>query len=47
MAITLKTDFDTIYLSSHLPEEVSYKTDATSLTIDIYVKTKKVFLDFA
>ena len=43
MAITLKTDFDTIYLSSHLPEEVSYKTDAASLTIDIYVNSKKVF----
>ncbi len=43
MATSIITDFDSIYLSSHLPEEVSFETDAASLNIDIYVNNKKVF----
>ena len=43
MATSIITDLDYIYLSSHLPEEVSFETDAASLKIDIYVNNKKVF----
>lgn len=43
MATSIITDFNSIYLSSHLPEEVSFETDAVSLKIDIYVNNKKVF----
>ena len=43
MATSIITDFDPIYLSAHLPEEVSFETDAESLKIDIYVNNRKVF----
>ena len=43
MATSIITDFDSIYLTSHLPEEVSFETDAASLKIDVYVNNKKVF----
>lgn len=43
MATSIIKDLDYIYLSSHLPEEVSFETDAASLKIDIYVNNKKVF----
>ena len=43
MATSIITDFDSIYLTSHLPEEVSFETDAASLKIDVYVNNRKVF----
>ena len=43
MATSIITAFDSIYLTSHLPEEVSFETDAASLKIDVYVNNKKVF----
>lgn len=39
----INTAFDTLYLSAHLPEEVSIKTEAAQLEINIFVDSKKVF----
>ena len=43
MATSIITDIDSIYLTSHLPEEISFETDAASLQIDVHVNNKKVF----
>ena len=43
MAISIITDFDSIYLTSQLPEEISFETDADSLKVTIYVNNYKVF----
>ena len=43
MATTIITDFDSIYLTSHLPEEVEISTEAARLEIRIYVGSFKVF----
>ncbi len=43
MATSIITDFESIYLTAHLPEEVSFETDAESLEISIYVNNSKVF----
>ena len=43
MATTIKTDFDSIYLTAHLPEELSIETDAACLDLNIFVDGKKVF----
>ena len=43
MATTIITDFDSIYLTSHLPEEVEISTEAARLEIRIYVGGFKVF----
>jgi hypothetical protein len=33
MAISIINDFDSIYLTAHLPEEISFETDADSLKV--------------
>ena len=43
MATTIKTTFDSIYLTAHLPEEVSIETDAARLEVNIFVDDVKVF----
>ena len=43
MATTIKTDFDSIYLTAHLPEVVSIETDAVCLEVNIFVDGMKVF----
>ena len=43
MATTINTTFDSIYLTAHLPEEVSIETDATRLEVNIFVNDVKVF----
>lgn len=43
MATTIKTAFDSIYLTAHLPEEVSIETDAVRLEVNIFVDDMKVF----
>ena len=43
MATSIISHFDSIYLSAHLPETVSFRTDAASLQVDIYVNDNKVF----
>jgi len=43
MATTIKTVFDSIYLTAHLPEEVFIETDATRLEVNIFVDDVKVF----
>ena len=43
MATNIGTSFDTLYLSSHLPEKVFISTDARSVTIKIYVDADEVF----
>ena len=43
MAIYTITDFESIYLTSQLPEEISFETDADSLKVTIYVNNYKVF----
>ena len=43
MATTINTDFDSIYLTAHLPEELSIETDAAQLEVNIYVNSVKVF----
>ena len=43
MATTINTTFDSIYLTAHLPEEVSIETDATRLEVNIFVNDMKVF----
>lgn len=43
MATTINTEFDSIYLTAHLPEEIEYETDQPSLEVSIYVNTSKVF----
>ena len=43
MATTINTTFDSIYLTAHLPEDVSIETDATRLEVNIFVNDVKVF----
>ena len=43
MATSIITDFESINLTAHLPEEVSFETDAESLEISIFVNGSKVF----
>ena len=43
MAISIITDFDSIYLTSQLPEEISFETDADSLKVTIYMNNNIVF----
>ena len=43
MAIYTITDFESIYLTSQLPEEISFETEADSLKVTIYVNNSKVF----
>lgn len=43
MATSIKTSFESIILSSHLPEEISIRTDAVRLEVNIYVGGTKVF----
>jgi len=43
MATSIITDFDSIYLTAHLPEEVSFETDTEYLEISIYVNNLKAF----
>ena len=43
MATTIKTAFDSIYLTAHLPEEISIETDAARLEVNIFVDDVKVF----
>ena len=43
MATTINTEFDSIYLTAHLPEGIEYETDQPSLEVSIYVNTSKVF----
>ena len=43
MAIYTITDFESIYLTSQLPEEISFETEADSLKMTIYMNNYKVF----
>ena len=43
MATTINTEFDSIYLTAHLPEEIEYETDQSSLVVSVYVNSSKVF----
>ena len=43
MAIYTITDFESIYLTSQLPEEISFETEADSLKVTIYMNNYKVF----
>ena len=43
MATSIKTSFESIYLTAHLPEEVSFETDAARLEVNIFVDGTKVF----
>ncbi len=43
MATSIQTDFDSIYLTSHLPEEVSLETDKNSLKVVIFLNSNEVF----
>jgi len=43
MAITINTTFNSIHLTSSLPEEVSITTDQESLEVSVYVNSSKVF----
>ena len=43
MATTFKTAFNSIYLTAHLPEEVTIETDAACLEVNIFVNDTKVF----
>lgn len=43
MATTILTEFESIHLSSHLPEEVDIETDASSLEVSIYLNNMLAF----
>ena len=43
MATTINTEFDSIYLTAHLPEEIEYETDQASLEVSVFVNASKVF----
>ena len=43
MATNITTNFDTIYLTAHLPENVYIGTNASSIEVSIYIDADKVF----
>ena len=43
MATTINTTFSSIYLTSHLPEEISITTDQASVEVSLFLNSSKVF----
>ena len=43
MATTINTDFESIYLTAHLPEELLIETDAVQLEVILFVSSQKVY----
>ena len=43
MATTIKTAFESLYLTAHLPEEVSIVTDANSVEVKVLLENKNIF----
>ncbi len=43
MATSIQTNFDSIYLTSNLPEEISFATDKNSLKVTLFINYNEVF----